>query len=166
MNSSSLVTKNKDPLAPGLDNSIKGSLQIEYWKRKNTLFHCQFTCYSNTNLIQRIACLNRHRKIMEILLWSSAAALLPLCSKLHRSNLAEIWQGSCYTPLCRGHTAQPWKAVGSWAYGPFHILLNSREASVVSGKAALQIEPEALRWHFHCNCSFFTAIYETGTGSC
>lgn len=39
MNSSSLVTKNKDPLAPGLDNSIKGSLQIEYWKKQKKFFN-------------------------------------------------------------------------------------------------------------------------------
>lgn len=34
INSSSLVTKNKDPLAPGLDSSIRGSLHMEYYKNK------------------------------------------------------------------------------------------------------------------------------------
>lgn len=68
--------------------------------------------YSNTSLIQRTACSKRHRRIMKLILCASTAATLLLYSKLGHSNLAEIWQGSCYTPLCPGHAAQPWKS--SW----------------------------------------------------
>lgn len=78
---------------------------------------------SNTSLIERTAGSNRHRRITELILWAPTAAILLLYRKLGHSNLAEIWQGSCHTPSCPGHTVQPWKSswqLSIWSLLPSH----------------------------------------------
>lgn len=137
------------------------------------VFHCQCMSYSNRSLIQRTAGSNRHRRIMELILWSSTAATL-LCTAgwvtviwLRFGRAVVILHFDQNTLHNRG------RAVGSRAYGPSSCPAAAAELSLAWSKwlwwresiptlPALQIlESEALRWHFYCNCLLCTTIWQT-----